>query len=329
MQDINTTGEMTKTLEIIEKRAIKKAALKIGFTLLVVLGVMFFWSVPVLLITSFMGIPFEAVETFFAEPIINMSLQAVMMLFMVLLPFLILAKTEKENISNTISFARPKKRITLPLIMTTAVYGFIIGNFTSVLLSILETIGLKAPEIDMVYPTDFLGIVITVIAVVVMPSLIEEFAMRGVVLGSLRRFGDGFAIICSSLVFGLMHASITQIPYTFLLGVVLAVAVIKTESIWTSVILHAINNGLSVAFEYCEIFYGVQNTYIIEQIVICIMIITSIIGIVILLKRDPQALKIEPSNTVNGEKKKFRYFILSPTIIAGIILSILFGFLLR
>lgn len=322
-------GEFTETLAISEKKAIKKSALKVGFTLLAVFSIMFFASVPILIVTSILGIPTERVIDFLSEPTIAMTFQAVMSIFMVLLPFLVLAKTENLKISNVINFAPPKKKITLPFIMTVSVYGFVFSFATGILLSILEEFGLKAPEINTVYPTSFSGIVITVIASVILPALLEEFAIRGVVLGMLRRFGDGFAIICSALTFGLMHASIMQIPYTFLFGIVLAVVVIKTESIWTGVILHGINNALAIVFEYCEIFYGAEKSHIIELITICLMIIISIIGIILLLKADPQAFKIETSKTENSEKKKFRYFIFSPTIILGIILSIVFGFLLR
>ena len=315
--------------EITEKKAIKKAALKVGFALLAVFAVMFFAAVPIIIVTSFLGIPVERVVEFLSEPTMSMAFQAVMSIFMVLLPFLVLAKTENLKISNVINFAPPKKKITLSFIMTLSVYSFAFSIVTNIFLSILEKIGLKAPTTNTAYPTSFLGIVITVIACVILPALLEEFAMRGVVLGMLRRYGDGFAIICSALTFGLMHANIMQIPYTFLFGILLAVAVIKTESIWTGVILHGINNALAIVFEYCEIFYGAEKSHIIELITICLMIIISIIGIILLLKADPQAFKIETSKTENSEKKKFRYFILSPTIILGIILSIVFGFLLR
>ena len=323
MQDLNIIGEIT------EKKAIKKAALKVGFALLAVFAVMFFAAVPIIIVTSFLGIPVERVVEFLSEPTMSMAFQAVMSIFMVLFPFLVLAKTENLKISNVINFAPPKNKITLPFIMAVSVYGFVFSIATAILLSILEELGLKAPEINTVYPTSFLGIVITVIACVILPALLEEFAMRGVVLGMLRRFGDGFAIVCSALTFGLMHASIMQIPYTFLLGIVLAVAVIKTESIWTGVILHGINNALAIVFEYCEIFYGAEKSHIIELITICLMIIISVIGIILLLKADPQAFKIETSKTATDEKKKYMCFILSPTIILGVILSFVFGFLLR
>lgn len=329
MYNDTITGELTIDPQLIEKKAIKKASLKIGFTLLAVFGVMFFWSVPVLVVTTLLQIAPERVEVFLQEPIITMLLQAVMMIFMVLVPFLFLARSEKARKNNNIGFAAPKRKIALPFIMAACSYGLIISSLTGVFISIIESIGLKVPSNDLVYPTDPQGIIITVIAIVLMPSLVEEFAMRGVALGMLRRYGDGFAIICSSLVFGLMHASITQIPFAFLLGIVFAVAAIKTESIWTAVILHMLNNGISVGLEYAEIFLGSETAAIIGNLLFLVLVIISVVGTVLLLKRDSQVLKIEAAKTKSPEKKKILYFVLSPTIIVCIIVSVLFGFLLR
>ncbi len=329
MQDNTNNGELIKTPKNLEKKAIKKSALKIGVTLLVVFGVMFFWSVPVLVVTTLMGIPISSVEAFIAEPIINMLLQTVMMIFMLLLPFLILARTEKIKTGESISFAAPKRKITLPFIMAASAYGFLISAVANVLIAFLMSLGVSVPNVDITYPTDIPGIIITVIAVVLMPSFVEEFAIRGVVLGMLRRYGDGFAIVCSSLIFGLMHASITQIPYAFLFGIILAIAAIKTESIWTSVVLHMINNALSVGFSYAELFLGSETTQIAEQILVLVLVIVSVVGTVLLLKRDSQSLKIEQAKTLSSEKEKILYFVLSPAVILCIIVSVLFGFLLR
>ena len=71
-------------------------------------------------------------------------------------------------------------------------------------------------------PDGILGFMLTFIAIAVVPPLVEEFACRGLILGSLQKFGNGFAIVCSAILFGLMHGNFRQIPFAFLIGIGLA-----------------------------------------------------------------------------------------------------------
>ena len=63
---------------------------------------------------------------------------------------------------------------------------------------------------------------------------------------SLRKYGDGFAIIMSSFVFALMHGNMIQIPFAFIAGIGIGYAVIKTGTMWTGIIIHFINNAIAV-----------------------------------------------------------------------------------
>ncbi|MBQ8925329.1 MAG: CPBP family intramembrane metalloprotease [Clostridia bacterium] len=80
----------------------------------------------------------------------------------------------------------------------------------------------------------------------IVPALVEEFALRGVFLQSLRKYGDAFAVFASAILFGIMHGNMTQAPFAFMLGAVLAILVIVTGSLWTSMLIHLINNTYSV-----------------------------------------------------------------------------------
>ena len=59
---------------------------------------------------------------------------------------------------------------------------------------------------------------------------------------SLRRFGDGFALLISALLFGLFHLNMVQAPYAFLLGLWFGYLVLRTGSLRISMVLHACIN---------------------------------------------------------------------------------------
>jgi membrane protease YdiL (CAAX protease family) len=80
--------------------------------------------------------------------------------------------------------------------------------------------------------------------VVVIAPLFEEWICRGLIFGSLRsRYGVVRSMVLSALVFGLMHVQPVPVLNAFVLGLVLAFIYHKTNSLWSSVILHALYNG--------------------------------------------------------------------------------------
>ena len=86
-----------------------------------------------------------------------------------------------------------------------------------------------------------------IICAVIVAPVVEEFVYRGFVLFSTKRFGKGYAIMISALLFGVMHENIPQSVFACMVGVVLGYVAIE-YSIWWSVLLHIINNGLSELF---------------------------------------------------------------------------------
>ena len=69
----------------------------------------------------------------------------------------------------------------------------------------------------------------------------EELLFRGLVLRSMEPYGKKFAILASALMFGLYHGNIIQIPFAFLVGLVLAYVTVEYNIGW-AILLHLINN---------------------------------------------------------------------------------------
>lgn len=89
--------------------------------------------------------------------------------------------------------------------------------------------------------------VLIVLVVAVMPAVGEELLFRGLLLGSLRdKYKAGWAIVISSVIFGLFHMSLVKLIPTALLGICLAVVVTKGGSIFLSMLLHFTNNMILV-----------------------------------------------------------------------------------
>lgn len=85
-----------------------------------------------------------------------------------------------------------------------------------------------------------------VATLVVMAPLFEEFLFRGVILESIRaRYGVIAAWLLSSALFALVHVHPTVAVNAFFMGLILGFIYLAAESIWASIVLHAVNNGIA------------------------------------------------------------------------------------
>lgn len=111
------------------------------------------------------------------------------------------------------------------------------------------------------------GSVVEGLYVCLAAPIIEELLYRGFILKSLKKYGECFAIVISSVLFGLMHTNLTQSVFAFFAGMVLAYVAMRYSVKW-SILMHMINNlvmGVGVSLISDTFFPDLKNliTYII------------------------------------------------------------------
>ena len=114
----------------------------------------------------------------------------------------------------------------------------------------LYIIGYNFPESDEVTLT-VSALLADIALTAVLPALFEEFTHRGLVFAGYRDAGEGVVFV-SALLFALMHQNVRQVGYTFVLGVVLAMVVFYSGSLFPAVFLHFFNNLISVFMTYSD-----------------------------------------------------------------------------
>lgn len=83
------------------------------------------------------------------------------------------------------------------------------------------------------------------------PALAEEAAFRGFLFGSMNvKYKPWIAIVVSALAFGLYHMNLLQFFGGAMMGVAIGYACYKSRSIFVGVLMHFINNGLSVVLNF-------------------------------------------------------------------------------
>lgn len=92
----------------------------------------------------------------------------------------------------------------------------------------------------------------------------EEILFRGYVLRSLQPYGKRFAILGSAVLFGLFHGNLLQIPFAFLMGLVMGYITVEYSLGW-SIVLHIFNNLVLVDLlnrltaGWSDMAYGILN----------------------------------------------------------------------
>ncbi len=301
------------TEEQIEKKEIKRVARALGFSFLIMAAIVLSFSFLAVKVLSILGFSDQKKIELLNDPAIVQVMQIFFSIIIFTIPFILVSKIYRYRISDLINFNKPKKKTFLPLFFI----GIAICAFSNIASSmagyLFEKMGVRYEVVYAENPDGIFGFLLSLLATVVVPALVEEFACRGIILGVLRKFGDTFAIIISSLFFGLMHSNFEQIPFAFFVGVALAFVTIKSGSIWLAVLIHAFNNSISVIFAY---FLSDLSVFTQNVIYTVFLIVEMLLGIISLsFINEKEIFEFEKSKTQNSNLKKIGYFVLSVPVL--------------
>lgn len=129
-------------------------------------------------------------------------------------------------------------------------------------------------------PVILLEIAVTAVLVPVM----EELVFRGVVLSSLRRYGIGFSIVASALVFGMAHLDISTMVFATIAGLVFGFLYARTNNLWLTVLIHGLNNLIAVVGSHTSFFFG-DMANLVDALLVLVPIGLGLIALVIVLLR--------------------------------------------
>lgn len=134
------------------------------------------------------------------------------------------------------SLKKPYKGFTLISLPIIIVIGFT-GDFLANLFSKLaHSLGFVFTKFNPIQVDSVAQTTTNIITVCIIAVIFEEILFRGIILQMLRKYGDGFAVISSSIVFALFQGGIIEIISSFMLGLALGYFVIRSGSIYVSIL---------------------------------------------------------------------------------------------
>ena len=311
-------GFTPKTFE--EKKGIRKAALITGLSVLILMGVSFFWATAYFFVMGRLGIDYNRALEIVSDPAVMQVVQIIISTLMFSVPFIIVFKANRISISETVPLGKPKKGNRLAMFfigLSLCAFANIANSYAGYFFS---SFGINYNVDYGENPSGIFGFLLSFLATAVVPAFMEEFACRGLIMGILRKYGDGFAVLMTAAVFGLMHGNFDQMPFAFMVGLALGYIVVQTNSLWIAVAVHAANNFVSVAFTYLlsPLSADIQN------LIYSLYLMAALgIGIAAAAVSGKKILSFSPETTESSFSKKCRWFISSPVIIIFAVVCVL------
>lgn len=154
---------------------------------------------------------------------------------------------------------------------------------TNLVILIAKELGYELSQNELAKPDSIIACAALVVSTAIIPGIIEEFALRCCTLGVLKKYGKGFAVFAVSIVFGLIHGNIIQFIFAFLVGLILGYITIRTNNIIPAMIVHGLNNGVSVVN---DIVTYAANEDVAENVAVGVYIgfmVLGVIGLIYLL----------------------------------------------
>ena len=175
--------------------------------------------------------------------------RAVVFISLVALSFLAILKLEKKDgsgrqVALPLGIGGRNLLLTLPTLAPAVLLIFGVSALTSL---ILAAVGVGASTV----PDAPIFEMILIHALI--PAILEETLFRLVPMRALAPHSPGACVILSAVFFAFIHCNLYSIPYALVAGIIFMALDIAFDSIIPSLILHTVNNTLSVIWiKYCD-----------------------------------------------------------------------------
>lgn len=303
-------------LRFCQERTIKKTSSGLGFFVFAYLASMYATSAA-------FGILFGAASVKSIDTVSIFYLQIFISVFSALIPGLFYFLFSGRSMSDTIKTSYVRQKELWALVFVGMAVAMVSNTASDMVQTNFSFFGLQNSVSMSENVSSPLEIVLYIISTAIVPAFAEEFAFRGILMGTLRKFGDSFAIITSAIVFGAMHGNIAQIPFAFILGLVFAYVDCKTNSILPSIIIHFLNNFYAVMLDILQStgVYSDRIFMMIYFILIASFCILGLISFFYLIKKDKNYFRLsDKSIQVSGNeptillslKEKMKAFFINP-----------------
>lgn len=146
---------------------------------------------------------------------------------------------------NPVSFGATVRVVVIALLFFSGAY-----NLNVLWSALWQKLGLNVFVSDYVRPADSGELTRSVLSATLLAGVCEELLFRGVMLSAWEPRGGRRAVWVTAILFAMLHGSLLGLPTQLLCGLLLALIVRWTDSIYAGMIFHSAYNAAAVLFNY-------------------------------------------------------------------------------
>ena len=309
----------------VETASLKNDSSRAGKTTLAIFITMFGVAIIIIMIAMFSG-SYNMFSVVTDDPYMGFSpmgfylFEGLCSLLSIFIPCLIIIAASKLPMEELMPFKEIKGKKLAAIVtggMSVCMLAQIVPSILGINLGIFGIDIFKG--LDSESASGVLDVIMATVCTAIIPALVEEFAYRGLVAGIMEKHGKAFAVFTSAFLFGILHGNFVQIPFAFIVGLVLGYVRVKTESMLPSILIHFGNNFFAVLMtevgEVCPESIGA----VVESGVMILFIVAGLIAIAYLAKSDKSFFELNEAPSLLTFKEKIKTFFSAGTIIASTI----------
>lgn len=204
-----------------------------------ILGINYLYLIVAILLIGASGVlSFIDVKSIYYQIIITQYI-------VILLPSILFMLIKKYNFKevlrlNKISLKQAMLSVLIPI------FAYPIGLFFNYITIIIISLFGELHPSPLPIPENATMFLVSILLIALTPGICEEIMFRGLIFSAYERIGAKSAIVITGLLFGLFHFDIQNILGPAFLGILFAYMVYKTNSIYVSMIAHAVNNAIAL-----------------------------------------------------------------------------------
>lgn len=271
-----------------------------------------FYEVIIIVLSFIFKIDYEVFSNHWLVQGLKYILNSVVFIFIVY----VFMKRNKLSFQDNINIKKNYNMWTFFIIIILA-FVLVLGstNFINLVDFVYAKLG-YSPSGDLPLPINTLGnMFISIVLWAMLPAIAEELLFRGIIFkGLTTKFKPSVAIILGGLFFMLMHGSLQQTVYQFILGVVLCVVYYFSKNIIYPIILHFLNNAIVIFFNYLQNVDSLSITTsfhtawsIIWPILIMVCTAAATVGLVYAIRFVNKDKYNQFTKNINNEQPKQEY----------------------
>lgn len=211
------------------------------------------WMIFFVVLAQFAaGVLIEAIVSFMTNPPHQYIQIALVELIAIGVPISIYAKTVWNSSGKRIKQELCLKGCDLKFFILAALLG-ISGQFVMMLLNvpanfIVNLVTGKTAVQEVPIAEHWYDLLLGFFAVVIIPAVLEEFLMRGIIFRAYSRCNTTAAVLFTALIFALLHLNVNEVVGFFFMGLVTSILLTKSKSLYVPMVYHAFSNLTALLF---------------------------------------------------------------------------------